>query len=317
MENLYLLLQSVTIFFLLVVFIQVLKRQGIFESSHQPVFNRLITELALPAVIFSTIAVSSVRPDQVLAAAIMLGAILTCCALAYVICRAMHLSYRTTGSVVLLAGFGSTSTLAYPLISQTYGLDSEGMIFGIVVGEFGVCIPFFTIGVLIAAYFGSREGTEKPDIRPVVVNFLKSPIFLAFLLGLIVSQIPPASALMRTDFAVDFFGYFAHGLEMLVAITVGLMLRPIRVRSFLAVLGVIVVLKMILQPLLVLGGASAAGFATLPIEVMVIEAAMPSGAVAAVIADRYGCDGALASNMVIATYLVSLATIPLLSFLII
>ncbi len=247
----------------------------------------------------------------------MLGAILTCCTLAYIICRAMRLSYRTTGSIVLLAGFGSTSTLAYPLISQTYGLDSEGMIFGIVVGEFGVCIPFFTIGVLIAAYFGSREGTEKPDIVPVIVNFLKSPIFLAFLFGLIVAQIPPASAFMSSEFAENFFGYFTHGLEMLVAITVGLMLRPIQIRSFLVVLGIIIGLKMILQPLLVLGGASAAGLAALPIEILVIEAAMPSGAVAAVIADRYGCDGPLASNMVIATYVVSLVTIPLISFLVI
>jgi len=252
MENLNLLLQSVTIFFLQVVFIQVLKRQGVFNSSHQPVFNRLVTELALPATIFSTLAVSTIEPDQILAAAIMLGAILVCCALAYVICRALRFSYRATGSIVMLAGFGSTSTLAYPLISRTYGVGSEAMTFGIVVGEFGVCIPFFTAGVLIAAYFGSRESMEKPEIRPVVTNFLKSPIFLAFLFGLIVSQIPPAVAFMNSGFAANFFGYFAHGLELLVAVTVGLMLRPIEIRSLLSVLGIVVALKMILQPALVL-----------------------------------------------------------------
>jgi predicted permease len=42
---------------------------------------------------------------------------------------------------------------------------------------------------------------------------------------------------------------------------------------------------------------------------------MPSGAIAAVVAGRYGCDGALASALVIATYLVSLVTIPLMIFL--
>jgi predicted permease len=317
MENLNLLLQSVTIFFLLIVFIQILKRQGIFSNSHQPVFNRLVTELVLPATIFSTLAVSTIEQDQILSAAIMLGAIIICCGTAYVMCRALRFSYRKTGSIVMLAGFGSTSTLAYPLISQTYGVDSEGMTFGIVVGEFGVCIPFFTLGVLIAAYFGSRESMVRPDVLPVIVNFLKSPIFIAFLLGLIVSQIPPASAFMSTVFAENFFGYFTHGLELLVAITVGLMLRPIQIRSLLSVLGIVVALKMILQPLLVLGGASAAGLAALPVEILVIEASMPSGAVAAVIADRYGCDGPLASTMVIATYLVSLVTIPLISYLVI
>jgi predicted permease len=44
---------------------------------------------------------------------------------------------------------------------------------------------------------------------------------------------------------------------------------------------------------------------------------MPSGAIAAVVAGRYGCDGALASALVIATYIVSLATIPIVTYLLI
>lgn len=78
----------------------------------------------------------------------MFGSIMTCCILAYIACRAMHLSYRVTGSMVMLAGFGSTSTLAYPLIKQTFGGNSEAMALGLIIGEFGVCIPFFTLGII-------------------------------------------------------------------------------------------------------------------------------------------------------------------------
>jgi len=39
---------------------------------------------------------------------------------------------------------------------------------------------------------------------------------------------------------------------------------------------------------------------------------MPSGTMAAVLADRYGCDGGIASALVIATYGLSLLTIPLI-----
>ncbi len=42
---------------------------------------------------------------------------------------------------------------------------------------------------------------------------------------------------------------------------------------------------------------------------------MPSGTVAAVLADRYGCDGATASALVVATYGLSLLTIPLIMLL--
>lgn len=313
MGHLYPLLKSVVIFFILVLFIQTLKRKGIFNNSHQPVFNRLVTELALPVTIFSTLSVSRIHPGQILSAGIMFCSIMICCFLAFVVCRAMRLSYRITGSMVMLAGFGSTSTLAYPLIRQTFEGNSDAMALGLIVGEFGVCIPFFTIGVIMAAYFGGREGKKRPDAIPVIRDFFTSPIFISFIAGVVVSSIPAASAFMKTQFWTNFFAYFNNGLEILVAISIGLMLGPIRIRSIFAPFAIIVFLKLFLQPALVRGGAAAAGLPALPVEILVIEAAMPSGAVAAVIADRYGCDGQLASTIVIATYLVSLVTIPVVT----
>lgn len=317
MEHLYPLLKSVAIFFLLVVFIQMLKRKGIFDNTHQPVFNRLVTELALPVTIFSTLAISTIHANQIIAAGIMLGSIIICCFLAYIICRGMNLSSPVTGSMVMLAGFGSTSTLAYPLIKQTFGGNSEAMAIGLMIGEFGVCIPFFTLGIIMAAYFGGREQMKKPEVIPVILNFFSSPIFIAFILGLIVSQIPAASAFMKTPFWTNFFSYFNNGLEILVAISIGLMLKPIAIRHILPLFGIIAIVKLILQPLLVKGGAIVAGLPALPVEILVIEATMPSGAIAAVIADRYGCDGPLASTIVIATYLISLGTIPIVTYFVV
>ena len=148
------------------------------------------------------------------------------------------------------------------------------------------------------------------------MNFIRSPIFIAFILGLIVTQIPPVVEAMNSEFAGTFFGYFRNGLEMMVAISVGLMLRPIQVREILPVLGIVFVLKMLLLPLLVFFGGGMAALPSLAIEVLVIEAAVPSGAVAAVIIDRYGCDGQVASPVVVATYIISLLTVPLISYLI-
>ena len=315
MDELYPLLKSVTIFFLLVVFIQLLKRQGVFNDSHQPVFNRLVTELALPVTIFSTLAISRIHADQILAATVMVSTIAACCILAYIACRAMKLSYGKTGALVMLAGIGSTSTMAYPLIRQTFGASSEALTLGLIIGEFGACIPYFVIGVPITAWFGSRETTQASEVWPVVKNFFVSPIFISFLLGLVVSQIPAASSLMAGDFFTTFFGYFANGLEILVAVSLGLMLRPIDLKPILPLFFLIVGIKLIINPVLALLGATALGLSPLAAEILVIESAMPSGAIAAVVAGRYGCDGALASALVIATYIVSLATIPIMIFL--
>ncbi len=313
MGHLYPLLKSVAIFFILVLFVRTLKKRGIFNNSHQPVFNRLVTEMALPVTIFSTLSVSRIHPGQILSAGIMFCSIMICCFLSFAVCRAMRLSYRITGSMVMLAGFGSTSTLAYPLIRQTFEGNSEAMALGLIIGEFGVCIPFFTVGVIMAAYFGGREEMKQPDVIPVIKDFFISPIFISFIAGIIVSAIPAASAFMKKPFWTHFFAYFNNGLEILVAVSVGLMLGPIRIKSIFVPFAVIVFLKLFFQPFLVRGGAYVAGLPSLPVEILVIEAAMPSGAVAAVIADRYGCDGTLASTIVVATYLVSLLTIPIIT----
>lgn len=315
MDQLYPLLKSVTIFFLLVVFIQLLKRQGVFNDSHQPVFNRLVTELALPVTIFSTLAVSRIHADQILAATVMVSTIAVCCLLAYIACRAMKLSYGKTGALVMLAGIGSTSTMAYPLIRQTFGANSEALTLGLIIGEFGACIPYFLIGVPITAWFGSRETNRTSEVWPVIKNFFVSPIFISFILGVIVSQIPAVSSVMAGGFFTTFFGYFANGLEILVAVSLGLMLRPIDLKPILPLFLLIVFIKLFFNPIFIFFGASELGLSNLATEILVIEAAMPSGAIAAVVAGRYGCDGALASALVIATYIVSLVTIPLIIFL--
>jgi predicted permease len=315
MEQLYSLLRSVSIFFLLVIFIQILKKRGIFDTSHLPVFGKLITELILPITIFSTLTVSRIQYNLLYGAGIFLAASLITCGLAYIICRYLHFSDAITGSIVILAGFGSTSTIAYPIISQTYGAGSEAMASALIIGEFGSCIPFFTIGLLIVAYFGSKAGNKDYKAVTILRSFISTPVFFSLVAGLIVSQIPLISELMSTDFFSDFFAYFNNGFEILVAITIGLMLRPVKIKEILPYLIIALPLSLILMPVLIFCGATLICVPEITREVLLIEAAVPSGAIAAVMSERYGCDGALSSTIVIVSFLVSLVTLPALSIL--
>lgn len=149
MDQMYALLKAVSIFFLLVLFMQILKRQDIFNDSHQPIFNRLVTDLVLPVTIFSTMAGSSVRPDEMVAAMVMLASIVCCGYLAYRACRIMALSRSMTGSLVLLAGIGCTSTLAYPLIRQIFGGVSELLGPSHELAGLAKILVFFLLSVLI------------------------------------------------------------------------------------------------------------------------------------------------------------------------
>jgi predicted permease len=315
MEQLYPLIRAVAIFFLLVIFIQILKRRGIFTTNHLPVFGRLITELILPIAIFSTLAISKVEYEFIYAAGIYAGVSLLICGIAYLLCRFFNFSNAITGSLVILSGFGSTATIAYPLISQTYGVGSEAMTRALIIGEFGSAIPFFTIGVLIVSYFGQKTGNTTNAAFESLKSFLRTPLFLSLIAGLAVSLIPPLSSLMSSDFFTAFFDYFNNGFEMLVAITIGLMLKPVKIREIYLYLAIVLPLALIMMPLFVYGLATLFQVPLMTREILVIEAAVPSGAIAAVMADRYGCDGPLASTIVVVGFLFSLITLPLLSII--
>ncbi len=71
-----------------------------------------------------------------------------------------------------------------------------------------------------------------------------------------------------------------------------------------------------LQPLVALFLSDLVRVNPIETDILVLETAMPSGMVAAVLSDRYGCDGELASVLVIATYLFSLVTMPLIMLLV-
>jgi predicted permease len=162
------------------------------------------------------------------------------------------------------------------------------------------------------------EKGERSHPALVLKSFLATPISIAFVLGLGVSllitylHVPGAG--IFSDVFTDFFVVIRHSLDLLVWIAIGLLVRPVRLRTLVAFLGLVVAVQMIIQPALVSCGAYAAGLPVIYRQLLLNVASMPAGAVAAVLADRYGCDGRLAAVLVVCTYLVSLITIPLLLF---
>lgn len=315
MDNLYPLLRSVAIFFLLVILIRVLYSRGVFTDKHSPVFGKLITEFILPVTIFSTLAVSKIDFHHLYAAGVFLGALIITCTIAYFICRFLHFSNKITGTIVTLSGFGRTSTLAYSLLTQAYEGNTQAIATTFIIGEFGSCIPFFTIGVIILAYFGRGESEMDKGVFSVIKAFFYTPIFLSLAFGLLASQITPVSDLFSSDFFSYFFDYFNNAFEMLVAITVGLMLRPIKVRDIILYATITLSLSLILTPLLVYSGSFLINADQITTEILVIMASVPSGAVAAVMSERYGCDGSLASAIVVLSFLSSLVMLPLMTVL--
>lgn len=283
-------------------------------KEEQGVFARLVTEFALPSLIFCSISLKPFTLDHLLPAAAIFSSIALVMIAAWLIGRALKLSRPVLGSVILVAGVGSSSTLGYSIIKNVFHNNHEIMNQVVIMGEFGVILPLFTFGVMIAMYFGQPENSDG-QLLPTFLKFFRSPIFIATILGVAFSHmgLDQESWLMRILY--DLLKVIGASLDVLVAFAIGLMLRPIDFRKLLPIIAIVVGLKLVLEPVLAWTIAETIAetiaLPTVSRELLIIEAAMPSGTIAAVLAARYGCDGAVASSLVVTTYLVSLVALPI------
>jgi len=291
-----------------------LKTRSVLREQDSPTFTRIVTDLLLPALIFSNLARHPIDLEKLGPAAVMFGTTLVALWAAWWIGRLFRLERGQLGAFVLVSGFGSSSSLGYTLISQVYAENPEAVVDAVIIGEIGVAIPFFVIGVPIALHFGSGAHGSGESWRALKA-FFRSPIFLALVLGLTVSRLglPDNYATELLYRVLDALG---GATVVIVAFAVGLMLKPIHVEDVWLLMLVVAGLKLLLEPFLAAEAAAFFGLAALERDVLLIEAAMPSGTIAAVVSARYGCDGGFAAAVVIVTFIAGLASLPLLAVLI-
>lgn len=301
-------ISSICVLLALVLLAMGLRRLGLVKEERGPLFSMLVTRVTLPALIFSSLARSLLHWELAILALIMLAAEFVALALAWLGGRALGLARPQLGSMMLAAGFGSSALLGYALISQVYGPHSPAIADAVVVSELGVGPALFTLGTMIAIYYGSSEDDHGSRFGEAL-RFFWSPIFIAVVLGLAWSalRLPTTGPVISQLFqALDLLGQ-ANGF--LVAMTVGVLLHLGGLRAMLAVTALVLVIKLVLKPLLVWLPAVALGTGTTELQVLVLEASMPSAMLTVVLAASYGCDARLASKLIFATSLASAVSV--------
>ncbi|HII05800.1 MAG TPA: hypothetical protein HA349_00350 [Methanotrichaceae archaeon] len=310
------LLQSLAIIVGLILVSLLLRKKSIISEEQRPVFGRLVTDFALPALIFSGLARQSFETEELVAVGIMATALLICMFLGWIGGKALGLKAGQLGAFILVAAFGSSSTLGYALIGQAFPNDPATLAEAVVISELGVGILIFTVGVAVAIFFGQGAGGS---LTSGLRTFLKSPIFISLILGLAFSflKLSPTNPVFKTalDLLFRMLDVIGGSLVIFVALAIALMLKPIPLKKLSHLIIVVALIKLLAKPLIAFAMAETETLPMTVTEILLIEAAMPSGTVAAVLADRYGCDGSIASALVIATYGLSLVTIPLIMLL--
>jgi auxin efflux carrier (AEC) len=317
-----------------------LRRSGRLAPSAADTLNLLVTDVTMPALIIATLSARPV-PFFVLRAIVTATLVLlVSLALGALAGRVLRLSRHAEGAVVLTSGFANTGFLGLPFVLALYPRAPEAGMTAVLIDAFVTTLWIYTAGitcarrygmppaaadlpaaadpegaagtaeagtpVAISAKSGEAAASAPPVAAPRLIRLLLTPPSLSVMVGLAMSLLG-----LRLPSFLDRTAALLGGATapmVFLALGVRLDLRSLigRVRPMLAVAGV----RLLVAPALMVALTALVGLRGPEREAAVLETAMPSAMMSAVIVDRYGCDGPLATGAVVLTMLLSLLTLP-------
>ncbi len=309
MSHNLLVLQTVLAYALVILVCILLKRWQVVHEEDGPLLARLVTEVALPAVIFSALATHPIGRSQWLLVVAILVAGMTSLGLAWLVGTLLKRPRTQVGALMLSSSFGSSALIGYPLIQYAFPHNPQALADAILLSEVGVGIPLFTICVVVAMHFGEAGG-EQPFSQSLR-DYVRSPIFLALVAGLLVSPLglDPNRPILAPIFKT--FDMIQAALPLLACLILGLQLKYRPARLIAPLIIVSAVIQLIFQPWL---GSLQATWYHLSLtqrQILVLEGAMPSAILPSVFAARYRCGPAICANIIFFHLLASVVTLPL------
>ncbi len=279
-----------------------LRRSSYFPAATGNVLNLFVIHVSLPALVLLKIP-GLTFSSRLLAPLITPWLMLALSACIVLVCaRLFRWQRATTGCLLLLVPLGNTSFLGIPMVRAFFG--DQAVPYALLYDQLGSFLALTTYGSFVLAVYG--QGDERPTVGSVVKKICTFPPFLVLLLAFVLrSWSYPAVV-------ISILQSLAATLVPVVMIAVGFQINLRLSRSVVVPLGVGLVIKQVIAPLLALLFIRLGGMEGEAARVAVFEAGMPpmvSGGALAILA---GLAPELAAGLVGLGILTSFATLPLL-----
>ena len=291
-----------------------LKRSGLLKKEDAAMYAKLMTQGVLPVVAFAQLLQHPPDPRHLLS---VLALVLTGCVTlvaSWWIARLLGFTRPMTGALMIVSSFGSSALLGYPMVQFAFPNDPQAMTYAILISELAVGFPLFTLCPIVAMHYGQGDEKKAP-LKDALLRYLRSPLFLAVAGGLVAGLMHPRLDGPLAVPVLQAFQMVRGALAVLACITMGLQMQFRRVKGLLPMICISAPLQMVFQPLVAWGLGLLFGLALLERQVLVLLAAMPSAVLGTVFATRYKCEGEMASTAAFANIVLSLASIPLVFWL--
>ena len=279
--------------------------------------NMLVFNLAMPCLIFSSMAVSD--PADLARGGYVggtLAGMFVCCALAHsLVSRGFRSRHAEASIMGVLASFPNTAFMGLPIMISLFPDTHDAVLAATISTVF--CLPLLLIGMFVQEWCRNAEGLSRRRLlRKVARTMGRNPILLATLAGAVVCvarlPVPEGALTVCRSLAATATPCALVALGMVLSIQ---MTSSVRGESHLSWQIPVDLIKLILQPLLTLFALSGLGVSGEWLAMGVILAGMPTGSVAYVLSETYGVAARDASRVILVDTALSVLTIPLMVFL--
>ena len=260
----------------------------------------LVFFLLLPALVLRVLWQAEVGVQSLHISVLASSSIIVAMLFSWLACKSLGTENRITGAAILAASFANVTYLGLPVVTSALGEWAASI--AIQYDLFSSTPLLFTVGILVAAYFGKAENGIHP-----LRQLARIPAIWAALLAVILnfSGVPLPTMLESVLRLLDI------GIVPLMLIAIGLSLewRGVQRKAWGPLLMVIAV-QLILMPLFVWSISGIFDFSNNQQRALVLEAAMPSMVIGIMICEHYHLDTAFYAAAVTLSTLLSIVTLP-------
>jgi len=283
-----------------------LKPGGLAADELRRYIAGLVYWLLLPALVISVLWRAPLGLETVRLASTASLTVAMCLLASWGVGRLLRLDRPRLGAFMLASAFPNAIYLGLPVMDATFG--PLGTRVALQFDTFGVNPMLFTVGILIAAFYGVRSSEAGPAQTAPMLEFFKVPALWAAVLAaaLNLGGIAPNAWLLSI---LERLGQPVPAL-MLLALGMGLRLGALTGRSLVVVLPAVLI-QLLLMPLLGWWLTGALGLEGEVRHAAVLLTAMPTMVLGIVICDRFGLHTATYAAAATLSTGLSLLTLPL------
>jgi malate permease and related proteins len=294
-------METVLPFFLLMVIGQLLRHIPAFPKETDKSLNLYVIYIALPALTLQQVPKLDFT-DNILSPLIMPWlVILFSSIVVLLLCKMMHWSKSTTGSLLLMVPLGNTSFLGIPMVEQFFG--SSAIPYAVLYDQFGSFLALSTYGTLILALYGTGS---QPNFLSIFKRIFFFPPFLALVAGLFMH------GNAYPNWVSTLLSMAAASMVPVVMVAVGFQMRLLLPRDELLPLAGGLTIRLLITPIVFLYICKMLNFSGPATLVSLFETAMPPMVTAGALASIAGLKPRLSSAMAAYGILIAFFSLPLI-----